>query len=162
VARAFYPEWNEGQAVRQPPNLCWARLQPCHNVRRTNTALAAGLLEIELPRWLNRLRKKSTSCHSEARCAPRNLSFPASKGRVPLELGWAEILSVSSLLATMNPNQAPPSPFTVNVLGELRRASNLTILTQSGRTGVVLDCGTETIGWNADGRATRPKPVPRR
>jgi hypothetical protein len=30
------------------------------------------------------------------------------------------------------------------------------ILTQGGRTGVVLDCGAETILWNAKGRPTRP------
>ena len=28
---------------------------------------------------LNRLRKNSNFCHSEAHCAPRNLSFPAFK-----------------------------------------------------------------------------------
>jgi hypothetical protein len=34
------------------------------------------------------------------------------------------------------------------------------ILTQSGRTGVVLECGAEKILWNAKGRATHPKLTP--
>ncbi len=42
----------------------------------------SGLCAFHIPtkaHRLNRLRKNSTFCHSEARCAPRNLSFPTFK-----------------------------------------------------------------------------------
>ena len=119
------------QPARQPPNLCRARLQPCRNVSRTNTASAAGLLEIGLPRGLNRLRKNSTFCHSEARCAPRNLSFPVFKGpRFVVEL-W---------MGACGP------AFVIEPVGH----PNFRILTQSGRTAVVFEHGAETPLWNSD------------
>jgi hypothetical protein len=68
---------------------------------------------------------------------------------------------VASLLARPVGSRAPPSPRRASRTGHHRFRT----LTQSGRTGVVLERGARTILWGAEGRATRlpfPRPNPKR